>query len=143
MTSECGVLSYPIPIYQNLPIEAQFYKPSRFVISAIALGNTTTITTTTDMNYVIGQQVRLIIPQAFGCYQLNEAQGYVLSIPAANQVELSINTLVNVDAFFSANFHQILPQILAIGDILSGATNTDSLHLNTTIPGAFQNISPL
>ncbi len=143
MTSVGTIISFPTPQYQNAPINAQFYSPSRFVISAIVLGKTTTITTTTDMNYVVGQQVRLIIPPAYGSIQLNEAQGYVLSLPAINQVELSINSLVYVDPFISANFPQILPQILAIGDVLSGATNTNSLNLATTIPGAFENISPL
>jgi len=43
------VLSPPIPPYQNLPIESQFYQPSQFFISAISLGTTTTVTTTVDM----------------------------------------------------------------------------------------------
>jgi len=84
------VISYPIPPYQNLPIEPQNYQPSRFVISDITLGQTTIVTTTEDNNYVIGQLVRLIIPETYGCRQLNESQGYVLSIPADDEVELSI-----------------------------------------------------
>ena len=143
MVSVGTVISYPIPAYQNAPINAQFYSPSRFVISAIALGVTTIVTTTVNHNYVVGQQVRLIIPPAYGSIQLNEAQGYVLSLPASNKVELSINSLVYVDPFISASSPQILPQILAIGDVLSGATNSNSLNLATTIPGAFENISPL
>ena len=86
-----SIISFPIPAYQNLPIEAQFYKPSRFVISDIALGAQTTVTTTEDMNYVIGQQIRLIIPPTFGCRGLNEQSGFVIALSLqANQVAVDI-----------------------------------------------------
>lgn len=94
------VISYPIPPYANVPIEADFYKPSRFVISAITRGLTTTVTTTVDNNYVVGQLVRLIIPPSFGTRQLNEQQGYVLSIPASTQVVLDIDSRF-MDAFIA------------------------------------------
>ena len=63
-----SVISYPTPPYQNPPIEPQFYQPSAFVISAITLGPQTTITTTVNNNYVIGQLCRLIIPQNLWIY---------------------------------------------------------------------------
>ncbi len=52
------VISYPIPPYSNVPINAQYYEPSQFVITAVALGVTTTITTQVDHNIVVGQQCR-------------------------------------------------------------------------------------
>jgi hypothetical protein len=141
MVSVGSVISYPIPAYQNLPIHAEFYIPSRFVISAISFGQTTTITTTTNMNYVVGQLVRLIIPPSFGSRQLNETQGYVISIPSGNQVILNINSM-NVDLFISSTA-TTLPQILAIGDINTGAVNSNGRSNNFTyIPGSFINISP-
>lgn len=143
MTSVGTVISYPIPPYQNLPIEDQFYVPSRFNISAITRGLTTTITTSVDHDYVIGQQIRLIIPPSFGSYQLNEVQGYVLSIPASNQVTTTINSLRNVDAFIASSAPS-KAQILAIGDINQGAINaTGRINTGTFIPGSFIDISPL
>lgn len=139
------VISYPIPPYANVPIMAQFFEPSRFVISAISLGQTTTITTTVNHNYVLGQEVRLLIPNAYGSYQLNETQSYVINIPAANQVILQLNsTLANlfiatpIPAFNTAH-----PQILAIGDTNSGSLNASGrFSTGTFVPGAFINISP-
>ncbi len=137
-------LSGPTPPYNNLSINPQYYKPSKFFISDITLGQTTTVTTTVDMNYVIGQEVRLLTPSSFGCYQLNEVSGYVISLPASNQVELSIDSSQNVDPFFSGSVSTTLPQIVAIGDINSGnISNTGNINLNTNIPGSFINISPL
>lgn len=136
-----GVISYPIPAYQNYPINADFYQPSRFVISAIALGKTTTVTTTTDMNYVVGQLVRLIIPIDGGCRQLNESQGYVISIPASNQVTLDIYS-AGGDSFTTPTGNQ-QAQILAIGDIGNGQINSNGRTDQVVyVPGSFINISP-
>lgn len=138
--------SGPIPPYNNVPIEPQFYQPSRFVISAINLGRSTLITATVDMNYEIGQNVRLLIPASCGTYQLNNMQGYVTSIPATNQVRISINSQF-MDAFINAATgpqNLSSPQIIAIGDISTGARNAlGGMNTSITIPGAFINISPL
>ncbi len=148
MTSST-VISYPIPAYQNLPINANFYSPSRFLISDIDLGTVTTITTTENINYVVGQEVRLIIPAYFGSYQLNEAKGFVIEIPALNQVVLNIDSSQNVDAFVAfvppapLRIPYVAAQILAIGDVNNGAQNSQGNINNITYPlGAFINISP-
>lgn len=136
------VISYPIPAYSNLPIEAQYYQPSRFVISGVTLGATTIVTTSVANNYVVGQQVRLLIPQPYGCWQLNESFGYVLSIISSTQVEVGINS-TNSNAFVAAGTSN-QPQIIAIGDINSGIISSTGLKIPTTnIPGSFINISPL
>lgn len=147
MTSVGTVISFPIPPYANVPINAAAYQPSRFVISAITLSQTTTITTTANMNYVVGQQVRLLIPSQFGSWQLNEQEGYVLSIPAANQVQISINS-TNADPFVASSFKRESAQILAIGDVNSGFISTTGRSIPTinnnsqvAIPGSFINIS--
>ncbi len=142
MTSVGTVLSSPIPAYQNVPIQVQFYIPNLFFISSISLGITTTVTTTVDHNYVIGQEVRLIIPPSFGSRQLNGQTGYVISIPSATQVQLSINSQ-NCDAFVLATSKTQSAQILAIGDINSGALNQLPRSETTFIPGSFLDISPL
>jgi len=142
------VISYPIPPYSNPPIEPQFYIPSQFIIIGITLGMTTTVTTTIDHNYVIGQLVRILIPSKYGSRTLNEQSGYVISIPSTNSVEISINSL-GTDAFIASPTFlpfqsKTLPQILAIGDVNSGVINvTNPQNIPTFIPGSFIDISPL
>lgn len=134
------VISYPIPPYSNPDINTTFYQPQRFIISAITLGQTTTVTTSVDHDFVIGQLVRLIIPIGYGSRQLNEQQAYVISIPADDQVELKLNSY-QADAFIAAGLSND-PQIMAIGDINSGDIGTSGrTDVPTSIPGSFINIS--
>ena len=97
-------------------------------------------------NYVIGQLCRLIIPFFYGAQQLTNQSGYVISIPSATEVELTINSN-NSDPFIpSPNLsgeNMTPPQIMAIGEINSGATNVSASMMSTAIPGSFLNISPL
>jgi len=143
MTSVGTVISYPIPAYQNVPVQAGYYQPSQFVISAVQLGETTIVTTTADMNYVIGQEIRLLIPPSFGCIQLNGQTGFVLSIPDTDQVEISIDSSIGVDPYIASSSTVQSAQIVAIGDINSGYTSTTGTNIPlVTTPGAFINISP-
>lgn len=138
----------PIPPYSNPPIEPQFFQPSVFYISAISLGQTTTITTSINHNYVLGQLTRLLIPSKYGAQALNEQQGYVIAIPALNQVTLDINS-INSDPFISSPTFlpfqsKTPPQIVAVGDRNSGTINANGRNpTGTFIPGSFINISPL
>lgn len=91
----------PIAPQSNPPINPQYYQPQRFQISNLSFGQTTTVTATAAMDYVVGQLVRLIIPPRFGSRQLNEAQGYVLSIPSSTQVVVAIYSALGVDPFIS------------------------------------------
>lgn len=132
---------YPTSAYQNPPIEPQYYQPSQFFISAVSLGINTTVTTTVDHNYVIGQLVRLLIPYGYGCRQLNQQEGYVLSIPAANQVLISLDSSKNVDNFTNPGYRQ-QPQIVAVGDVNTGIISSTGTNIPTTnIPGAFIDVS--
>ena len=133
----------PIAPESNPPVDPQYYLPSRFVISAITLGHTTTITTSINHNYVVGQQIRLLVPVFYGSYQLNEQIGYVTSIPAANQVVTTVDS-TNANAFISSpTYGPTPPQIISIGDVQSGAINDSGLvNQGTYIPGSFINISP-
>ncbi len=148
MASVGTVISFPTPLYSNLPIESGFFQPSQFVISAITEGATTTITTTVDQNYVVGQQIRLTIPPAYGAYQLNGIQGMVISIPSSTQVTINVDSSF-FDAFipspvFVTGQNLSVPQILAIGDFNGGQINSSGRNnLGTFIPGSFENISPL
>jgi len=140
MTVLTGVISYPIPPFQNLPIEPQFYQPSVFDISSITMGFVTTVTTTVNHNYVVGQQVRLLIPPGDGCRELNNTNGFVQSIPSANQVIVNINSY-GANPYVNNNIQQ-LAQILAMGDVNTGPTNIGRTGNITYIPGSFINISP-
>ena len=133
-------ISGPVPPYANVPIQPQYYSPRRFQISDVQIGITTIVTATANLNYVIGQLVRLLIPKGYGCTQLNEMLGYVLSLPALNEVEVNINsTLFN--SYIAANLPQV-PQIIAVGDVNTGSTNA-GLPEQTYISGSFINISPI
>lgn len=144
MVIQGTVVSPPIPPYQNVPIHPEFYLPSRFIIIGIALGKTTIVTTSLNHNYVVGQLVRLLVPSVFGSYQLNECEGYVVSIPFTNQVELEIDSLRNISPFIlSTVTYPSVAQILAIGDINNGNINDSGRISNKTyILGSFINISP-
>lgn len=134
------ILSGPIPPYNNPPIEPQFYSPSRFVITDIQQGLTTTITTLSNDNYVIGQLVRILIPNGYGINQLNEQTGMVIELPASNQVVVNIDSR-NYDTFINANLKNN-PQLIPVGDYNSGIISSTGRSIPTTnIPGSFINIS--
>lgn len=143
-----SVFPGPIAPQNNPPIEPQWFQPSRFPITNISLGPTTTVTMGTAFgvgnNYVVGQLVRLLVPPAYGSSQLDEEQAYVISIPSPNQVTLQLNTSMGVNAFIpNPPFSINTPSISAIGDVNAGAINSQGRSNNgLTIPGAFENISP-
>lgn len=139
-------ISGPIALFNNPPIEPQFFQPWRFVISAITLGVTTTITmtipSTTSLTYVAGQLVRLIVPETFGSRQLNGQTGYVLSVIQPNQIVVGIDSSKNVDPYIASSA-TTPAQVLAIGDINSGQLNSNGVNTPlVTVPGAFINVSP-
>ena len=135
------LITGPIAPESNPPINPQYYLPSVFTISAIILGNTTIVTTSVNHNYVVGQTVRLLIPESYGSFQLNGQQGYVISIPAANQVTVSI--VSNNSNAFMIGATTTPAQIVAIGDVNTGPINaTGRLNNSTLIQGSFINISP-
>ena len=132
----------PVAPYNNVAVNPQYYKPSQFFITAIALGQTTTVTTSVNHNYVIGQLCRLLIPRVNATRQLNEQEAYVISIPNPNQIELIIDS-TKFDPFVTST-QPTQPQILGIGDVNSGNINASgNLNTSTVIPGSYQNISPL
>lgn len=141
-------ISGPIAPYSNVPIHPEYYKPSRFQISNIVIGLTTLITVnpeiypfaTVNLNYVLGQEVRVLIPNGYGCRQLNEKTGLVISLPTLNQVEISIDSHL-FDSFINASLKQA-PQIMAIGDVNTGHINLNNKCMKPWIPGSFRDISP-
>ncbi len=137
----------PIAPENNPTIEPQWFAPSAFPITAIALGPTTTVTVSDAFgvacNYVVGQQVRFVIPPFYGTYQLDGKEGFVTSVPGTNQVVVSINTAQNYNAFVaSPPYSTTVAQLLAIGDVNTGPINTSRTGNQTYVQGSFINISP-
>lgn len=140
-----GVITGPVPPFSNPPIEPQYFAPWKFNISNITLGAQTVVTmvipSITNLNYVIGQLVRLIIPPTFGCRELNGQSAYVIGITYPNQVTLGLNS-IGVTPYVSSSA-ATPAQILAIGDINSGPINAmGRAPTSTIIPGSFINVSP-
>jgi hypothetical protein len=132
----------PTPPENNPPINPQYFQPSRFVISAITRGQITTVTTSVNHNYVVGQQIRLLLPKGFGCRDLNETTSFVQSVPAANQIVLSLYSVGQM-AFNGAALSTVQPQTIAMGNINTGAINASGPSSTLTyIPASFINISP-
>jgi len=129
---------------RNPPINPQYYQPRSYVISDLTRGVNTTVTTDVNHDYVIGQLVRLLIPNVYGTYQISGQTGYVIQIPAADEVVVNINSL-NSDPFVTMPFYgPTPPQILAIGDVNSGYISSTGQNIPFVgIPGSFINISPI
>ena len=145
------LVSGPIAPQRNPNIHPEWYEPTRFAISAITQGATTTITMTPwviqgetiEPNYVIGQLVRFTIPRPYGIRQLNEQTGYVLSIPSSTQVVVGINSSAYDSFIASPTLTTQSPQIIAVGDVNSGTINSSGrTNLGTYVPGSFIDISP-
>ena len=113
----------PVPAYANVTINAQYYQPSRFEISALTRGQTTTVTTSEDHNYVIGQTVRLIIPSAYGCFQLNETQGIVTSVPSTTQVIVTIDS-TNANDFIASPYTATITNVTQANPAIVTASNS-------------------
>jgi hypothetical protein len=113
------------------------YEPADTYISIIGLGATTQITTTTDHNFEVGQEIAFRIPQQWGTVQLNSlpnllipgspAYAYVTAV-ASNR---TFTCNVNSTAYTPFNPNQPLtptntvpgltfPQVLAVGDVNTG-----------------------
>lgn len=110
------------------------YFPGQTFISAVTLGTTTTIDTTSAHNFRVGQQVAFRIPTQWGTTQLNalpnvtipgqSIYGYVTTVTDYNTV------IVNIDssAYTAFNSNQTVagtpgmsyPQIVAVGDVNTG-----------------------
>lgn len=115
--------------------------PFNSVITNITLGTTTTITTANSFRP--GDLVQL--SEISGTTQLNGNSYFILS---ANSSQIVIN--VNSTAFTAyvsgglvefSTVYQIA-QVIAIGDVNSGAINVDNSNQTLYIEGSFRNVSP-
>jgi len=134
-------ISGPVPPYSNPPPHPEWFEPRYFYVNSITLGKTTLVQTDGEQDFVIGQLVRLLIPQPSGCRQLNNQVAYVISIPFPNQVVLDLDSSGGDPFISQATFLQ--PTINPVGDVNTGQINTSGRINNIVyIDGAFKNISP-
>jgi len=140
----------PVPAETNPRTTPWYYQPTAFPIAAISLGATTTVTltavttggTTVNPNFVIGQEVRFLIPYGYGTRQLNNEKGYVISLPSSTQVEVDIDSNLYNAFVASPSGANSNAQLLPVGDINSGQVNSSGrINQLTYISGSFRDIS--
>jgi len=133
-TSTGNVGSFKKVLYPNL------YFPGTNIISFITTGTTTTIKTTTQHNFVVGQEVAFRIPSVWGTTELNSLPntvipgspiyGYVISVTDAKTVVVNINssayTAFNPNQPFASYPGEKFPQIVAVGDVNTGGVQISS-----------------
>lgn len=110
------------------------YLPQVDFITAIATGATTTITTTTDHNFVVGQEIAFRVPAPWGTTQLNSLPNniipgspiyaYVTSLVSNTQFVCSFNstgfTAFNVNIPVASVPGLSFPQVVPVGDLNTG-----------------------
>lgn len=135
----------PRPAYSNPPIVPQYFRPGAYFITEVTKSSNAVITTNVANQYVVGQQVRFIIPNTYRMVQLNEKVGYVKAILSPTSFVTDIDTFQYNTFDPSPSYGPTKPQVMAIGDVNSGVPSNASGRINqgTTIPGAFINTSPL
>ena len=141
----------PFAPQSNPPVNAQYYEPTFFTISNITKGRTTVVTMNDNVingetitpNYVVGQEVKILMTFGYGMRQISNRKAYVLSLPSASSVEIDIDSR-DFNDFIPNPTYSITPsQIVAIGSINSGQINSNGRINNLVyIPGSFINISP-
>jgi hypothetical protein len=110
------------------------YLPGVNFITALTLGATTTVTTSTPHNYVVGQEIAFRIPASYGTTQLNSLPNntipgspvyyYVTSITSntvfvCNAVSTGY-TAFNSNQTVASVPGLTLPQVIAVGDVNTG-----------------------
>lgn len=113
------------------------YFPGQCVVSGIALGTMTTVTTASAHNFRVGQEIAFRIPNSWGTIQLNSLPdvvipgspiyGYVVSVTNYNTFVCSINstgyTAFNPNQTVANVPGEQFPQVVAVGDVNSGGTD--------------------
>ncbi len=141
-----ALVGSPSGAYVKKVLYPYLYAPGVAVISAITLGATTTIDTTSAHNFVVGQEVAFRIPtdaatpSVWGTTELNSlpnvsvpgspVYGYVIAVTDYNTV------VVNIDSSSYTAFNSNVPvadvpglsfaQIVAVGDVNTGGVQISS-----------------
>lgn len=130
------------------------YVPYGTLVTAVSAGATTTVTTSLNHGFVVGQEVFFVFPQVtssvWGMQQLDSQyvlnttgvpqQAYVTAV-TSNSITVNVNS-TGFTAFAYPTSAQAaagltFPQVLAIGDSNSGKQGVPPVAPPITIPGAF------
>lgn len=128
-TATGNVGSFKQVLYPSL------YAPGNAFITALTLGATTVVSTTSPHNFVVGQEVAFRMPTPWGATQLNSLPdviipgspiyGFVTAVNSSTQVVVNINstgyTAFNTNQSFASVKGLSFPQIVAVGDNNSGS----------------------
>jgi hypothetical protein len=119
------------------------YIPFVCVITGITKEDNCIVTTAVEHRFVIGNQVRFLIPQIWGMIQLNPLVGIVQS-HTDTTITLDINT-TNFDTFITPTITppQVIDfaQVIPIGDQNTGYQK-ERFFPYLKIPGTFKNVYP-
>ena len=133
-TTYTALSGSPTGAYVKQVLYPWVYSPNEVVISAISTGTTTTISTASPSNVVVGQEVAFRIPAAYGTTQLNSLPnnlipgsplyGYVVSVTNALTFVVNINstgyTAFNLAQSVASVPGLQLPQVVSVGDVNTG-----------------------
>jgi len=119
-------------------IVPQLWQPRQKFIVGITLGATTTIKTSVDHGYSVGQLVTLQVPSDFGSVQLNGLRGRISSVPAADEFVVDIDSSAATAFAFPVSgavpfsFAQVEPAgsqtTLAQGNVAPGASVNEGVR---------------
>lgn len=126
--------------YRKIPFPSIFYPRRRFVIN-ITQAASAVVTTSVQHGYTVGQEVRMIVPAAFGMTQMDGIQATITAVTAST---FTLNVDSSAFTAFAFPLAAVVPftwaQVVPMGEDTSTAlsNNQDILAdatLNTSIIG--------
>lgn len=116
----------------------QLFSPRSRFITALTLGASTSVVTSVDHGYGVGEYITLAVPAAFGSSEINGLSGRVLSITSANEFVVDIDSAAASAFAFPASasipfsFAYAVPagdQVpLALGNTFPGSIRNDGIR---------------
>ncbi len=127
---------------RRVPYDPRFYPPYRY-ITAITQASSAVITLSVTHQFTVGQQVRIIVPTAFGMTQMNNQTGIITAI------NTTTNTItVNIDSSGFTAFAFPTSAVAALGvspalvvPVGEGAVNTTAMPFGNLLDDATRNTS--
>lgn len=127
---------------RRVPFDPRFYPPYRF-ITAITQATSAVITLSVTHQYVVGEQIRVIVPSAFGMIEMNNLTGIITAI------NTTTNTItVNIDSSGFTAFAFPTSAVAALGvspalvvPVGEGAVNSTSQPYGNLLDDATRNTS--